>query len=135
VTACGAPRTIARFDRATNHLCSADSQHRHFLKLCVQKSGPLQEPAHIWGAAYSTTLEHAYLVCSSPEKLAALRRARQTLAHPDKRHPKGFNLFRFASSSEEMAQSLAKGVADGGGVLDRQFGPRVRAIFRPSFRS
>jgi hypothetical protein len=120
VTACGAPTITARFDRATNHLCSADSSTPHFLKLCVQKSGPLQEPAHIClrsGSSIFHPLEHAYLVCSSPEKSWRPCDACSTNSGEiTSEHPKGFNLFRFASSSGRNGAIIGKGVADGGGV-------------------
>lgn len=121
--------------------CSATiPQHRHFLKLCVQEKWTLQEPAHIClrsGEQHiPPTLEHAYLVCSSPEKkLAALRRVLDKLLAKSSETPKKVLIFSDSRRPlEEMAQSLAKGVANGGGVYwTDKFGAKsasnIQAIF------
>jgi superfamily II DNA/RNA helicase len=60
--------------------CSATiPQHRHFVKQCVQNQWMLNDPINICSRAgeqlLPLQLEHAVIVCSSPEKkLAALRR-------------------------------------------------------------
>jgi superfamily II DNA/RNA helicase len=123
--------------------CSATiPQHRHFLKLCVQEKWTLQEPAHIClrsGEQHiPPTLEHAYLVCSSPEKkLAALRRVIDKLLAKSSESATPKKVLIFSDSRrplEEMAQSLAKGIADGGGVYwTDKFGAKsasdIQAIF------
>jgi hypothetical protein len=87
----------ARFDRATNHLCSANSSTPALSQTVRAEKWTLQEPAHIClrsGEQHiPPTLEHAYLVCSSPEKLAALRVLDKLWRnHPKQETPKGFNL-------------------------------------------
>jgi superfamily II DNA/RNA helicase len=121
--------------------CSATiPQHRHFLKLCVQEKWTLQEPAHIClrsGEQHiPPTLEHAYLVCSTQEKkLAALRRVLDKLLAKSSETPKKVLIFSDSRRPlEEMAQSLAKGVANGGGVYwTDKFGAKsasdIQAIF------
>jgi superfamily II DNA/RNA helicase len=121
--------------------CSATiPQHRHFLKLCAQNKWTLREPAHICmrpGELHiPPTLEHSYLVCSSNEKkLAALRRIfNKMLARPSET-PKRVLVFAEPHRPlEAMAQSLAKGVKDGGGVywtdaFGAKKGSEIQALF------
>jgi superfamily II DNA/RNA helicase len=131
-------RTVSQ-QRQTVFASATIPQHRHFLKQCIQNQWTLRDPIHVslrtGEQLMPLTLEHAYVVCTSPEKkLAALRRLLQKIyAVSVESPPKKVLVFvephRFM---EEMADALA-GTVEGGISWKECFGPQdeegVAAIF------